>query len=231
MCDHLQHRHVNHQPKRQSIANSATQMKCTVLLSLITFALSIAIEKRSLCGAKQDALGEFALIRICSPCKLLKTTLHNKYLIEKQIGEGSQSVVYSASYKGQKHAVKCLLSKNASRSSEIRYLSKLDHPNIVKLVDFFNWAEKGFMVTELCETDLEAMLNSRVKIDVQTIYNLLLDAVIYLHQKEIYHRDIKIKLANILITSVKSTAPRESNKLPTSADTYQPRGVHWIAVL
>lgn len=108
---------------------------------------------------------------------------------------------------------------------EIRILSKLNHPNIVRY--FNSWVEVGkldpdyeidstdnplytqkksyvyylHLQMEYCDYDLRKLLVSRTEVnmsDVSFIFGQILGGVEYIHQRNIIHRDLKPE--NILIT-------------------------------
>ncbi|KAJ8598221.1 hypothetical protein CTAYLR_005529 [Chrysophaeum taylorii] len=107
-------------------------------------------------------------------------------------------------------AVKCI-SKTAelkaediaSLQEEVAVLRSIDHPNIIKLYDFFEEKKMYYMVIELMEGG--ELFERIVK---KTFYNekeardlirILLDALAYLHHRNIVHRDLKPE--NLLLKS------------------------------
>ena len=140
----------------------------------------------------------------CYEGLLVGKKLNQKYLIERAIGSGSQAVVFVASYKKQKYAVKCYKDKDGYRrkqaENEISILGGLKHKNIIQKIDSFEEQDHLFLVTEYCETDL-----AKIIFNVSSINNFnpnecflnILDAVDYLHKQGLSHRDLKP--ANILI--------------------------------
>lgn len=91
---------------------------------------------------------------------------------------------------------------------EISYF--LDHPNIVKIIDFQNILNigdcivmeyvEGVTLREFVENQrVEESQNRRDKRVYEKIFNELLDAMEYFHSKQIIHRDLKPD--NILITN------------------------------
>ena len=86
--------------------------------------------------------------------------------------------------------------------NERKINQKLNHVNIVKLVDFFDFKNKFYLLLEFCENrDLTYHLNKKKKMEeIEVKYYILnlIKALKYLHGKGIVHRDIKP--SNIYLT-------------------------------
>jgi len=111
-----------------------------------------------------------------------------------------------------------------SALSEIKLLSHIDHPNIVRLMDVaiakyapserlfddgknsgkapLNYPWNFFMVCEYAEHSLAGLLQKGVSFkpsEIKFIIKQILDGLSYLHEKHIMHRDLKS--SNILVNS------------------------------
>jgi ankyrin repeat protein len=87
---------------------------------------------------------------------------------------------------------------------EIKTLSKLDHPNIIKIEAAFLEDNEGFIQMKFySDGDLESFLNNKGAtlrdIQKQTICKKIVYGLEYLHRKGIIHRDLKPQ--NILMSS------------------------------
>ena len=80
-------------------------------------------------------------------------------------------------------------------------MKKLDHPNILKLYEFFQDEKRYFLVTELCSGgelfDRIAEEQYFSEQDAARIIRQILSSVNYCHQRKIVHRDLKPE--NILL--------------------------------
>mmetsp|Transcript_19019 Transcript_19019/g.56751 ORF Transcript_19019/g.56751 Transcript_19019/m.56751 type:complete len:430 (+) Transcript_19019:73-1362(+) len=147
-------------------------------------------------GERADANSEFA----------------RKYnLDDKELGTGAFSrVILATSNEGTKVAVKCI-SKNGelkqedidSLHEEVAVLRSVDHPNIVKLYDFFDEKRYYYMAIELMEGGelFERIVKKTFynEMDARGLVRILLDALAYLHHRGIVHRDLKPE--NLLLDS------------------------------
>lgn len=127
------------------------------------------------------------------------------------IGEGSYGAVYKGKHiaTGYTRAIKII--KKSSRNSrkdkeeeilnEIDILKNMDHPNVVKIFEFYNSNEAYFLVTELCkEGELFKEIDEggpMEEINCAYIMYQIFSAVHYCHSMNIIHRDLKPE--NILI--------------------------------
>ena len=86
--------------------------------------------------------------------------------------------------------------------NEIEILKKLDHPKILKILEFFNTRNKYYILTEYCPEG--ELFNEITKVgkfsEVQSAFIIyqLLQIVKYCHKMRIIHRDIKPE--NVMIT-------------------------------
>lgn len=108
---------------------------------------------------------------------------------------------------GQHVAIKVLLRRDDAIccgrfKNEVRLLARLDHPNIVRIVDQDLTAYQPWVATPLYLSDLREYVKTTHDIsieDVAKIYASVLDAVEYAHGQGVIHRDIKP--ANVLLNS------------------------------
>ena len=79
--------------------------------------------------------------------------------------------------------------------SEIIIPMKLDHPNLNKLYEVFQWRDKLVLVMELCEGgDLFNFIKTSGVFSekkVAEIMKQILSAVVYMHNNKTAHRDLK----------------------------------------
>ena len=88
-----------------------------------------------------------------------------------------------------------------SFQEEIAILSKLDHPNILKLYEVYEDPKRYYIVTELCKGgELFDEITKKVvftEVEAADLLKQILLAVAYFHDMGIVHRDIKPE--NVLI--------------------------------
>jgi len=128
----------------------------------------------------------------------------NRWRNIDNISEGGQGIVVKVEDSTQKlpgtYALKRLIHVNdASRrkrfAREIETLRKLDHPNILKIIDQNLEGDKPYFVAEYCAAgSLKDADFDTLKRDIAVVVNILLRVIKGLeeaHKKHVIHRDIK----------------------------------------
>lgn len=123
------------------------------------------------------------------------------------------NALYVATRFGRKYVLKALAEPYRESTPHIELLRKeftigvgVDHPNIVRLLDFGHMESIGWYIQMeyIDGITLDQFLETRPSSTIRRrILEQLLDALAFLHERQIIHRDIKP--ANILITRNGST--------------------------
>ncbi|KRH92523.1 Protein kinase PCTAIRE [Pseudoloma neurophilia] len=132
----------------------------------------------------------------------------------EKIGEGTYGIVYRAIHKQSKNivALKKIRPENEEDGvspttlREIAILKSISNVNIIKILDIMCNDRHIYIVYEYCQTDLRKLLDSykstgkKLTFDFkQNLSRQILEGVLFLHKKQIFHRDLKPQ--NILITN------------------------------
>lgn len=135
------------------------------------------------------------------------------YKIERLIGEGGMGTVYLAvnSSINQQVAIKSLAPQFVYNNQIVRRfkreaatLAKLNHPNIVKLLNFYEDERGLFLIMEYVEGHtldqyIENISGPILETKAIKMFKGILDAFEFAHNQGIIHRDIKP--SNIIITN------------------------------
>lgn len=134
---------------------------------------------------------------------LIGQTLKDSYLIKAQIGQGGMGVVYLAKQLSLERsvAVKVLPHQDSARDildrffQEAQILSKINHPNIVSILDFGSITEGySFIVMEYLmgqTLDYEVPDNGLDLRQIIEVTQQICDAVGTAHKFNLVHRDLK----------------------------------------
>jgi calcium-dependent protein kinase len=142
--------------------------------------------------------------------QVLKDPL-DKYTVIKFLGEGSFGKVHLVRdiETGIERAMKEIKKSESNQPdyeiiNEIEILKKVDHPNIVKIFEFFVSSDTYYIITEYCpELTLYRKIKKFTRFNEDQTANImyqLLSAVNYCHSNNIVHRDLKPE--NILIDRI-----------------------------
>ena len=150
-----------------------------------------------------------------------KTNPWKVYKELQELGSGTYGVVKKVCLKTHPETIRALkiIRKdrliqgvdNEKLLDEIIILKNLDHPNIMKLYEFFEDQDNYYMVSEYCDQgDLYGKITKLYcmnQIVVKFLMEQILNAVAYLHSKGVFHGDIKLE--NIMLyTTTKSVDQR-----------------------
>ncbi|KAI4317137.1 hypothetical protein L6164_025035 [Bauhinia variegata] len=134
------------------------------------------------------------------------TVIVGDYYLKSKMGEGSFSRVWRAEQKlsGEEVAVKQVdLSRlnrrlKTSLDCEISFLSSVNHPNIVRLLNVFQANEYLYLVMEFCAGgNLASYIRYHGRVQEQTARKFMLQlgsGLKILHSHNIIHRDLKPEL-------------------------------------
>ena len=133
-----------------------------------------------------------------------------KYKVTNKIGEGSYGAVYLAFniYTKQKVAIKRIVKNEENKIdeleliNEINILKKLSHPNILKIIEFYQSEHSYYIITDHCSN---GELYDQIKYkynenQLAVLFYQMLSGIAYLHAHNIVHRDLKLE--NILISEI-----------------------------
>jgi len=129
--------------------------------------------------------------------------IEDKYTLGKIVGRGAFSVVKEGIRKasGKKYAVKCISKKLIDKKElallerEIDIMKKLQHPNIIQLMEVIDSPDTLYLILEFISGGelFDAIVNKGSYTEEQTakIVKQILEAVQYIHAHGIAHRDLK----------------------------------------
>ena len=131
-----------------------------------------------------------------------RRALTEEYEPEGQLGEGGYGQVYLVRHKKMNllRAMKVISVKSKTSEKktdeEIELLKQLDHPNIVKLFEYFSDDDKYYLITEYCKGgdlfDLIKKKRTFSELSASYIMFQIFRALIYCHNTHhLVHRDIK----------------------------------------
>lgn len=136
--------------------------------------------------------------------KKVTQPLQNVYKIGKTLGNGSFGEVRIVTHieTGIQRAVK-IFRKSAFANQklqeqlylEINILKSLDHPNIIRFIEYFEDDKKIYLILEKCEGG--ELYSQIIKINSfseelsASLMKQILSAVNYMHERKIVHRDLK----------------------------------------
>ena len=117
------------------------------------------------------------------------------------IGKGTFGVVLRVIHKvtkqvrAAKSIAKAQIADMAKFKMEIEILRSMDHPNIVKLFEWFEDEVNLYLIMEYCSGgELFEMIEKKRSFseeDAKIIFKQMMNAISYLHSKNIVHRDLK----------------------------------------
>lgn len=127
-----------------------------------------------------------------------------RYTVEREIGRGGMAIVYLAHdpQLGRPVAIK-LIRKGAFPPDhmtlllerfrrEARALGRLNHPNIVKVLDYGEFRGAPYLVMEYLKGSTLKEIKKPIKVDTAVrLLRPIADALDYVHRQGILHRDIK----------------------------------------
>lgn len=142
---------------------------------------------------------------------LASRDIDEAYDIGRVLGRGAYSVVKAARAKKTNDEVAVKIVKRAglpeddekALKDEMAIMLELDHPHIIKLLDFFEKRDNYYMVVEKVDGgELFDRIVSKVvynEKEARDLVSILLQAVKYCHDRGIVHRDLKPE--NLLLVS------------------------------
>lgn len=140
-------------------------------------------------------------------------SVRQDYVLGQKLGEGSFGYVRLATNKasGQQRAIKTVKKSTITKDlrerekfvAEIDIMRRLDHPNIVKLYEFYEDENNYHLVTEYLQGGelFDFIIQSKMLSEplAATFMLQLLGAIAYCHSNNIVHRDLKPE--NLLLDS------------------------------
>ena len=142
-----------------------------------------------------------------------------KYKIVSRLGDGSYGTVYLAINIMTKAKVAMKKIKKVKENevddleikNEIDILKKLDHPNVVKILEFYSTDDAYYIVTDYCQCgELYNQIKHRYNENqLAVLFYQVFSGLCYLHANNIVHRDLKLE--NILITEMELDEHTQKN--------------------
>jgi calcium-dependent protein kinase len=162
-------------------------------------------------------------IKIKNLITLINSKPEDNYKIINKLGKGSFGSVYKVKHKitGDIRAMKIIKNTTVTDNSgeankkflkEIQVLKELEHPNIIKIFEYYIDNKYHYIITELLtggelyETIVKFQKFNEKK--AAYIMKQILSALNYLHSKGIVHRDIKPE--NILVQNIDKKKSKNS---------------------
>ena len=141
-----------------------------------------------------------------------------KYVIKKLLGRGSFGKVFLAQnittleYIAMKEIPKTSedLLTDSEIMDEIEILKNLDHPDIVRIMEFYSTRDSYYIINEYCPCgELYEQINNKFsETQIAVMFRQIFSGLAYLHSNNIIHRDLKLE--NILIQEIEKS--RETNE-------------------
>ena len=144
---------------------------------------------------------------------IYKGDITHFYEIIKKIGEGGYGKIYkvknkeSGDIRAMKQILKSKIPDIEKFQNEIKILSMVDHPNIVRLFEVIEDDKYFNLFQELCTGgELLSKVQKPLKEkEIAKIFKQIMSAIAYCHEKGIVHRDMKLE--NILFSTESEDSP------------------------